>query len=164
MKALRFFIAAAAFLPLAMASQASATIDTSPGKNAVYVSGSVNLTTSDAGPLLTGSMVKGKKKNVLEITGTVRGSLTGTSNAVGLKVLVNGLTTEPSSYNFSTVTLCNASFFCSATTHVFVDLDAAEAANPGLFVGQPLTIELRGIVSIGTMSGDGSIQAHLQKK
>ncbi len=37
---------------------------------------------------------------------------------------------------------CSGAFFCSVAGSWWVDLDAAEAAHPGLLVGQPLTIDV----------------------
>jgi hypothetical protein len=52
---------------------------------------------------------------------------------------------------------------CSVTGHFWLDLDAAEAAHPGIFINQPLVVELGGFGDV-TFTGMASLRARLVKK
>jgi hypothetical protein len=49
--------------------------------------------------------------------------------------------------------------------HFWVDLDAAETAHPGMFIKQPLVIQMQAVANVAvTAAGNASLRAHLQKK
>ncbi len=103
------------------------------------------------GPLptiLTAQINKGKKKRVLVIEVFMRpeghlGPDGGFANdgAYVFDVLVNSVEVEPSGVAQQFVT-CDLAL-CNGHGSFWLDLDAAEAANPGQFIKQPLTITLR---------------------
>ena len=146
---------------------------TSPGKTAVYASTAAAVISSPP-TVLTATISKGLKKRVLEVD--VSAVLTG--GPVGAKLLtliptVNGLgILEPINVG-STVPameICgNAPDGCSLSLQYWLDLDTAEADHPGLFVKQPLVIEVQAELqgfggSPASDSGVVSLRARLQKK
>jgi hypothetical protein len=125
---------------------------TSPGKSSAFESGSVSPLGSGFPTLLTATLAKGKKKKVLAI----EASLVTGSGAVGileLRANVNGVAVEGGEVNQS----CIASVpHCTLVATWWLDVDVAEAANPGMFVKQALAVELEGGVQAG---GDSDIAA-----
>jgi hypothetical protein len=70
---------------------------------------------------------------------------------------VNGVTMEPGSgaTHFSMTQQCPSNItFCTVTGMFWLDLDAAEAAHKGIFLGKPLNITLSGEACNG---GGGAI-------
>jgi len=157
-------IAACFFLvPLAWAAGT-----TSPGANSVFVSAS-NLTLL-VGPasLLTGTITKGKRKTVV----AVEGMLTGIGSSAGPRVeeiwpTINGIvvepkfksTPDPDTAQVNCPTITSSSGFCTTTGTWWLDIDAAEAANPGMFIGKALNITLMGAEVKG--NGDNGLEATL---
>ena len=90
--------------------------------------------------LVSVSITKGLKKNVLVVHGELTGRGNGNASAVRINAAVNGHGMEGETAYGN----CGGSEGCSATGSWFLDLDAAEAAFPGSFIGQTLTIELVG--------------------
>ena len=133
---------------------------TSPGKNSVFVAGGFNAATS-AAPILSGQILKGKKTTVLAIEAALF-YLSG-ARSYSMFPLVNGIiTTNAPAMSFN----CTGSDPCAFTGTWWLDIDAAEAAHPGLFVGQPLNIELRGEEDTGAGdTGDfATLTVRVQKK
>ena len=144
-------VAALALAPwLGRVPAAFAAGSTSPGKNAVFV-------TVDSGDwssvgLVEGTIAKGKRRNVLEVELTFEVAPFGTSGACGGLFEVFAPTTvndvplepDPSPYGFdvSDCELESDIWFCRHHRHAWLDLDAAEAAHPGVFIGQPLNIRI----------------------
>jgi hypothetical protein len=142
---------------------------TSPGVNSVFVSSSgLGLPTS-TGPttLLTGTITKGKHRTVVAI----EGMLTTIGSNQGQRVdqiwpTINGVIVEPkfggephvAEVNCPTMTFPSTSF-CTTTGTWWLDIDAAEAANPGMFIGKALTITLMGAETTG--NGDSALSATL---
>jgi hypothetical protein len=155
----------AACLSLAPFAWADGT--TSPGKNSVFVSAS-SLTlpsTGDDSTLLTATITKGKKKTVVAIEGmlTKIGSLTG-PRIERIWPTINGILVEPGESGEPDVAQVNCptinlTLFCTITGTWWLDIDAAEAANPGMFIGKALTIRLMGEEI--TLNGDSSLAATL---
>jgi hypothetical protein len=125
---------------------------TSPGKSSAYESATISPLGSGLPTLLTATIVKGKKKKVLAI----EASLVTGSGAVGtleLAVEVNGLPPQGQTINET----CDAGTqHCTLVGTWWLDIDVAEAANPGQFVKQPIEVTLKGGVQAG---GDSDIQA-----
>lgn len=144
---------------------------TSPGKNAVFVSASnLSLPTSGTATLLTGQITKGKKKTVLAIEAmlTSIGQFSGPRTDT-ISPTVNGITVEPASSALALVncpTISSTSFACTVTGTWWLDIDAAEAAHAGMFVGQPLNITLTGseIGGVGDSGLIATLTARVQKK
>jgi hypothetical protein len=118
--------------------------------------------------LLSGTIQRGKGHRVLVIQAMV-GSVTPGEDA-SIHPLVNGVACEPSDElgNPTSATITcpsDATFGCNATGTWWLDLDAAEAAHPGAFIGKPLAIEL----IAGTHNADGigvfaDMSVRLEKK
>jgi hypothetical protein len=152
-----------AILSLALSvSSVFADATVSPGKTAAYVSKANAPVTGSFTSIVTASIAKGKKKRVLEVD-LMATDITGTNPALVIQPAVNGITMEPSGYN-SAVVDCVGGFVCTATGQWFLDLDAAEIANPGMFIGQPLAIELFAASNAPSSTADVSLRARLQKK
>src|SRR5262249_15094639 len=127
---------------LAPAPPALATGTTSPGKTSVHVSvtgAPFNLTPSSNRITLAGTIAKGKKKEVLTIDAMAQTERTASAtNEIELTLTVNGFAVEPAR-TLSDNRTCS---LCGLAGHWWLDLDAAEAAHPGMFIGQPLDIQL----------------------
>jgi len=136
----------------------------SPGKSAAYTSLSgVGITTAEA-EVATVTILKGKKKRVLEVEGTAIES-TNVVTAMGAKAYVNGVPMEPNGTNYQVHETCSASVInCTVTGHWWLDLDAAEAANPGLFINQPLIVSFAALTAGANGTGVVSLRAKLVKK
>jgi hypothetical protein len=81
-------------------------------------------------------------------------------------VLVNGNPLIPKWPGGSAVANCDLAteFACTATGHWWVDLDAAEAQNPGTVKNQPLTVDLFVSEENGTGAAEVSLRAWMMKK
>jgi hypothetical protein len=110
----------------------------------------------DPGSPVTVLVGKPKKHNMLVVHGTVSGaSSTGT---IGTSVTVGTLTLEPG------VISQQCSGDCSVAGTWWLDLDAAEAANPGtIFTGGPLTIQFHTTAANGNR-GNKDIMAILIRR
>jgi len=157
-------IAACFFLaPLAWAAGT-----TSPGSNSVFVSASNLTLLTGSTSLLTGTITKGKRKTVV----AVEGMLTGIGSSAGPRVeeiwpTINGIvvepkfksTPDPDTAQVNCPTITSSSGFCTTTGTWWLDIDAAEAANPGMFIGKALNITLMGAEVKG--NGDNGLEATL---
>lgn len=163
---------ASSFLCTVVASAAS----TSPGKNSAFVSSSGVLTAYM--PQATATIVKGKKKTVLAIEASYSdGASYPTAPGIrvlGMRVAVNGVLAQPNP-SAAYVYLTDCGFVdtppvaCTVTGTFWLDVDAAELANPGMFVGQPLVVTLEaGDLTNGALVGitpmDASLTVRVQKK
>lgn len=90
--------------------------------------------------LVSTSITRGLKKNVLVVHGELTGRGNGNASAVRINAAVNGHGMEGEGAYGN----CGGSEGCSATGTWFMDLDLAEAMFPGSFINQTLTIELVG--------------------
>jgi hypothetical protein len=152
---------------------------TSPGKNSVFVSSAgIPMPSLYSGPTLTGTIAKGRKGTVLAIEASISDGASYPTAAgmrvIGTLVRVNGITAQPNpSASYQYLVDCgyvdNDPVACSSTGTYWFDVDSAELANPGSFVGQPLVIEmLAGDVAEGPLIGvtpmDASLTVRVQKK
>ncbi|HEY2775000.1 MAG TPA: hypothetical protein VGK20_13215 [Candidatus Binatia bacterium] len=154
-----------AALVLALPVHASA-VTTSPGKTSVAATETGALDAIGDMVPVTVTLAKGKPKQLLMINVAV--SIGGDPSLPALYtiVTVNGTAV---SHPGVQINQCNtASFqYCTITTTNWVDIDAAELAGPGLFVGQPLTIVVTGGNNISAGTGLGftaTVTATLVKK
>ena len=143
---------------------------TSPGKNSAFESSDFSgngdipqaVTT-----LLTATIVKGKKKNVLVVEATLSTGSSSSSSYLYLRTDVNGYEIEPLDSGGSSqfLTFCNGTP-CTLTAAWWLDLDAAEAAHPGIFIKQPLTVTLRGGEGLPSPQSGGKVtmSVRMQKK
>lgn len=166
------WIATICVLTIVSATLALADGTTSPGKQSAYASVSSVVFTGAFASAASVTIERGKKKRVLEVT-IMAADESDVATAVAVRPLVNGLAImEPhASSGFDTSApavneACNApSGFCTVVGHWWLDLDAAEVANPGLFINQPLNVDAQ--VSASPMAGAAgliSVQARLMKK
>ena len=164
---MKYLAIAVGALALMVGSAASVRGDstTSPGKSAVYVSQSGVPVGTTFTQLITGTIQKGKKKRVVEADLTLIDS-GNSAGAIGVGPVINGLALvmEPTTTHIQLADCPSLSLNrCTATGHFWLDLDAAEAAHPGVFINQPLVIELWGIGDVA-FTGMASLRARLVKK
>ena len=83
-----------------------------------------------------------------------------------LRTTVNGVEMEPGSPNPNFVLQGCGSIPCTLTGTWWLDLDAAELANPGVFINQPLTVTLHGGEGFAAPQTEGRVamSVRLQKK
>jgi hypothetical protein len=141
---------------------------TTPGKASVFVSKSGVTVPTTTGPLVpdvSGTIQKGKKKQVLEIDLTLTDG-GNTSSVLGVVPIVNGFSDVVQPSALSQLSECAAAswFDCTVSGHFWVDLDAAETAHVGMFIKQPLVIDMQGGSNVAVTAGIASLRAHLQKK
>jgi hypothetical protein len=148
-----------AALALALDAVPALPASTSPGKSSAYESRQdFPLPAADA-TLLTATITKGRRRRVMEVVATLRSPSFFGGLVMGVRV--NGVELEPGG---RVIAPCDSTCF---TTGVFwLDLDAAEASNPGVFVGQPLTVELIGGSAPANegFPGTASMAVRLEKK
>jgi hypothetical protein len=144
------------------AATAFADATTSPGKNSVYVS-KLGAPISNAGANVSATIAKGKSKTVLEVDVVVTDT-TGSDPAVGASVTVNGVAAAEPSSGVLQVADCNSGFICTLGSQWWLDLDAAEAAHPGMFKGQPLVVSADIFSNTATSMADISLRARMEKK
>ena len=154
--------AVALFMLGVLVTKPARAASTSPGKNSAFESsdfGGFGDIPTQAVTLLTASIVKGKKKSVLVVEATLSAG-GGVSGTLALAVDVNGVEAEP--HNFVSQGCSGA---CAVTGTWWLDLDAAELANPGVFIKQPLTVTLKGGDG-GSPESDGKVtmSVRMQKK
>jgi hypothetical protein len=149
----------------------------SPGKNSAFASTTGPLTYFT--PTSTATITKGRRNTVLAIEATLSdGASFPTASAMrvlGILVRVNGFVAMPNPFaNYQYYTDCGFDgdvdpVACSVTGTFWFDIDAAELANPGMFVGQPLNVELTagdlaGGPTVGITQVDTSLRVSVQKK
>jgi hypothetical protein len=174
----RRIVAAATAVGLALSltgSAGAATYSTSPGKNSAFEASTADPLTVYSSKL-TATIVKGKKGTVLAMeagyTDGPYGPIGGV-RAIAIGVTVNGIAVQPNPAAVEQHTVdCGMTdtppAICTVVGTFWFDIDAAELANPGMFVGQPLTV----VLSAGDVSGgafpanpmDSSLSVRVQKK
>lgn len=107
--------------------------------------------------LLTATITRGKAHFMLFIQGSL--GYNGTDGyVIGVVPTVNGWGVEPSARS---VAYCTNGLCDSASGSWWLDLDAAEAAHPGVFIGQPLLIRLIGGEISASIDSNGEWNASL---
>jgi hypothetical protein len=113
------------------------------GKNAAFAADTgilLNDGLTGNSTLLTASLAKGKKKSVVAVEAAMQ--VEPGPTLPSLEVEVNGV---PANGPVVAADCKNTGAArCPLAGSWWLDLDAAELANPGQFVGQPLTVELIG--------------------
>jgi hypothetical protein len=113
--------------------------------------------------LLTATIAKGKKNRVLAIEATL-GTDVGAAGVIEMRPLVNDVAVEGPIVSVS----CQPSLLhCSMSGTWWVDIDAAEAANPGVFVKQPLVVRLVGGYLVGSdpdISATATLSVRVESK
>src|SRR5262245_25239871 len=106
---------------------------------------------------------KGKKKRVLEVDATIV-ETSNVATGIGLIVEVNGVAMEPTGATYQVIEGCSASLInCTVQGTYWLDLDQAEAANPGVFINQPLVITLQATSAGSPSTGNDSLRWRLVK-
>ncbi len=149
---------------LLLLSASLASADVSPGKNVALAS--INQFADSY--TIQATILKGKKNHVLIINSeaNVFGAQAG-GYCLGANLTVNGIVqlAQPTVGQGVACTQCN---FNSCTVHgtYWLDIDAAEAANPGVFYNVPITVSHSGTPNnVGGISfGNAVLTATLQKK
>jgi hypothetical protein len=170
--------AAALALVLSVSATSLANAEsTSPGKNSVFVSAAGIPLTSYA-TTLTGIIEKGRKRTVLAIETVYSDAGSYPTPAIdrvlGTIVRVNGIAAQPNPQSVWQY-LVDCGFYntapiaCAVAGTFWLDLDAAELANPGMFIGQPLVVEftagdLTNGALVGILPMDASMTVRVQKK
>lgn len=91
------------------------------------------------GPIF-GSLEKGKKGNVLRIEATAS-VLSHAAGIMDCNVSVNNQSIEAGAlFGIDHGVSCETSGMCFFTGTYWLDIDAGELANPGLYIGQPLDV------------------------
>ena len=154
-------LACLACLPLSLGAQAA---EPKPPRNAVVLE---SLSTPDDGSQITfgsATLRKGKKGRILrvdlrvEFEDVLDFTVSGSAG-----IYVNGLLLSLS-YG-AEGSGCGMASACSVEGSGWLDLDAAEEASPGVFIGQPLAIEVRGSVTSQSQGQVGvSLLAQLLRK
>jgi hypothetical protein len=139
--------------------------NTGPSRMAVFAS--IDDVTIGFGPgaqsVLFATITKGKKHRVLTVESML--SIYSAAGPASLLMvpLVNGIPLNPVSK--AAAQLCTTGAQCSVTGVWWLDLDAAEAANPGVVIGKPLNVSLVGNDSAQTGSvGSMVLRVRLEKK
>lgn len=130
----------------------AAPVTTSPGKTSVSSSESSTLNMSGNVTGLMGTISKGAKKRILQFTATLSIVDDMTVPAISLFPTVNGFIVTGTSQNYQKCDTSEASN-CTLTAVYWLDLDAAELAHPGTYIGQPLNIGIFGGSASFTGSG-----------
>jgi hypothetical protein len=90
--------------------------------------------------------LEGMKGMVLKVDGKVEAKTGQFVNQISAALYVNGDLVDGVIH----ANPCPAFSSCTMAATWWLDLDAAEAANPGKFIGKPLNIELGGGLSTGS--------------
>jgi len=144
---------------LALGGAALAT----PNRNAVSAQASMDLPSNDVSVVITSAALdKGRPHSCLVVEASLTNVGAATPRVELMQATVNGIALAP---DVAPILNCPKQP-CSLTSHFWLDLDAAEAASPGLLINKPLAIALN--VSELTGDGDtgvnGSFTATLVKK
>jgi hypothetical protein len=93
--------------------------------------------------ILNGTLLKGVRKTVLRVEATIT-MLVSDPNITRLTIAAALNNLGPALGEAQTLCDSNKAQFCTATGSFWFDVDALEAAHPGLFLGQPLNIQIVG--------------------
>jgi hypothetical protein len=124
----------------------------------VIAAGAVALVAGLTTPGDAQTVVNGKQSLVDARVSSVQGQ----TILLGAVPVVNGIGMYPQAA--VNVECTNTSIACSLGGTWWLDLDAAEAANPGAFINQPLVIGVVAVQNYVVGMADVSIRAWLQKK
>jgi hypothetical protein len=140
-----------------------------PPKTAIFVRESPGLLDQfgDINPL-QGTLLRGAANTVLRVDASIVVKSDAGVPGVYVAPRVNGYLSVPAGLGGVSVPCTTPDpVFCSATGTFWFDIDALEAAHPGMFVGQPLNIELNGGNSAaagGGLQTEATLSAQVVKK
>jgi hypothetical protein len=146
---------------VAMAGSADAQ-DTAGGRNSAFAEVYIfDLAPPEDSLAVELTIPRGKGNRMLLADATMVSNEFGPTT-ISVGVLVNGI---PMHSPDAAVANCSlGEFACTASGHWWMDLDAAEAANPGLLIGQPLVLRFYAAETTGTGAAGLSVRAWMQKK
>lgn len=133
-------------LSLVMAAL-NADAATVAGRSVAATSGAASGTTLSGGPFFFSvSLDKARRKTMLLIDGTVSSASNSEATSLSIDIQLedeNAIVAVPAEGG-TIQTRCEANQPCALSGHWWVDVDAIEAANPGLFANKPILVTLRG--------------------
>ena len=97
-----------------------------------------------SGPV-SGTLARGQKRTALRLDGSADFQTNGSGGVAGVNFTVNGIAFYGGVGGFlgeTSVPCPSGSTICGVTWTYWIDIDAAEASNPGVFIDQPLVITL----------------------
>jgi len=110
------------------------------GKNtAFFQTDALAIIPGDSSETFSATILKGKPKRVLTLTATM---LADAMPPNQVQAWVNGVQMSGCGTGVNTCFLDVTSIYHNNTAMWWLDLDEAEAANPGVFKGQPLSVDL----------------------
>jgi hypothetical protein len=137
---------------------------TSPGHQRVYVSrraGEVDCSSPGVRQFMTGEIVEAVAGRMLVVHGAVSVFRLLTSKQVLVTALVNGV--QLMNPGEAYLNQCRDDVGTCLVSGVFhLDLDAAEAARPGTFIGKPLVVELRVDTSVDGCTIQGAMTISME--
>ncbi len=149
-------VLAVAVSMIAVASAAPASSATVSGKEAAAASAAAIALPAAPAPVVGATIARGKRKRLLVVHATIQEiGIYSPGDTMTMYPTVNGLGFEPDSVHPENTQVwkgCKNPYsgadgsgdypVCGFTGTWWLDLDAAEAANPGALVGQPLAVSL----------------------
>lgn len=165
-----FRVAISMVLGAALAVPASAQVGPSSGKNSAFVQDFLAAVLPSSAPgvkLAEVGLLKGKKKRNLVLDVEADYSNTAEDVFPVVRVEINGIDVSAGHGLSDWCEVHGLLSLCSVSRTFWVDLDALEAANPGLIVKQPLVVsvwmyDLLGATSATT--GPVTLAARFEKK
>ncbi|HYC55500.1 MAG TPA: hypothetical protein VEL28_11260 [Candidatus Binatia bacterium] len=136
---------------------------TSPGKSSVFVKDTNQFQSGAIMVPIAGTISKGKTKRVLRIDATLTLGIFNLGDQATATINVNGVSLG------SAVGHCHGASLleCTVTGTFWLDLDAAELADPGSVKGAPLNVTMTGASSNSSDVGEfytASFSAQMVKK
>jgi hypothetical protein len=165
------YLAVTGLILAALSVPADAQVSFDGKATSFHTATAIPLPGSPGAPILVGTIAKGKKKKILEINAMITSEdlAPGAPWTLNLYIDVNGVSADPTLATppGGAVQDCGSDTFsgpysqpvegCTVSGTWLLDLDAAELANPGVFIKQPLTVTMYG--GVGTNPGIAGIPA-----
>jgi hypothetical protein len=136
--------------------------DAASGRNSAFAEVYIfDLAPPGGPPAVELTIPRGRAKRMLLADATMVSNEFGPTT-ISVGPLVNGIPMH--SADAAVANCSTGEFGCTASGHWWMDLDAAEAANPGSFIGQPLVLRFYAAEETGTGAAGLSVRAWMQKK
>lgn len=154
---LPFVLAIACFA----AVPASAQVTNSPGTQSAYVTTPAFTVPGDGNKVVASvTILRPRKGDVLEVDALLA-VYAPADSAMYVLLRANGVTV----YGSDAAQDCYGQVACSVVAVGWLDLDDAETANPGVFRGKPLVVEMiAGNARVTVPSATATLRARLQTK
>jgi hypothetical protein len=158
----RLVFFAVVLLGIVALAPAAGAQDTAGGRNSAFAEVYIfDLPPPGDAPAAELTIPRGKAKRMLLADATMVSNEFGPTT-ISVGVLVNGIPLH--SADAAVANCSTGEFACTASGHWWMDLDTAEAANPGLLIGQPLVLRFYAAEATGTGAAGLSVRAWMQKK